>query len=150
MDKKEMQALWKQARKEWKKTRRTLKKQWDRLTDEDVYHLDDQLDNLVELLQKRYGNSWEDATEELGQYLADYRSRTQTALNDQWNRMHQRSSSPSWWWALVAVGLVALGIYWQQGNLDLQQLSAQFRKLMGEAQDPRDQNQSQGPTYGAS
>lgn len=150
MDKTEMQALWKQARKEWKKARRTLKKQWDRLTDEDIYQLDNQIDSLVELLQKRYGNTWEDATQELGQYLTDYQSRTQTALTEQWNRLHHRSRSNNWLWVLLAVGLVVLGLYWQQGSVNWQQLGAQLRKMMGDAQNPSDKNQSQGPTYGAS
>jgi hypothetical protein len=149
MDKKEMQVKWKQVRKEWKKTRRQLQKQWDKLTDEDVYQIDDQIDKMVELLQKRYGHTWQDATKELENYLTDYRDRTQEAITDKLNRMNQRPRTTPWLWGLLVLGLVALGFYWQQGGTVGQQISNQWRKMNGESPKPGDQNQAHGPTYGA-
>lgn len=150
MDKKAMQVKWKQARKEWKKTRRALKKQWDKLTDEDVYQIDDQIDNMVELLQKRYGHSWEDATAELEHYLTDYRDRTQEAITEQLNRLNRQPRVSPWAWALFLIGLVAVGFYWQQGNLSWRQINQQWRKLSSSTQNPGDQNQAHGPSYGGS
>lgn len=150
MDKKAMQVKWKQARKEWKKTRRALKKQWDKLTDDDVYQIDDQIDNMVELLQKRYGHTWEDATAELERYLTDYRDRTQEAITEQLNRLNRQPRVSPWAWAVFLVGLVAVGFYWQQGKISWQQINEQWRKLSSGAQNPNDQNQAHGPSYGGS
>ncbi len=126
---KTMQGKWKKVRKDWKRARKELKKRWEKLTDDDVYQLDDQLDKLVDLLQKRYGHSWEDATGELEHYLGDYRTRTQDAISETLDRINRKPRMTPWLWGLGLLSLVAVGYFWPSLQGQGGQLGNGLRKL---------------------
>jgi len=109
---KKMQSTLKQVNKDWKRTRKALKKQWEKLTDTEVHHIDNQLDDLVDMLQDRYGETWEDATSALERYLGDYRERTRSAIDTTLHRRQNKMRTSPWLWALLLVGLAAAGYFW--------------------------------------
>ncbi len=119
---KSMQSTWKQVRKDWKRARKALKKRWEKLADSDVHQIDNQLDNLVDLLQERYGETWEDATSALERYLGDYRTRTREAINTTLHRQQRKARATPYLWMLAIVGLAVAGYFWPR-------LSGQGRRL---------------------
>lgn len=146
---KTMQGKWKQVRKDWKRTRKELQKRWEKLTDDDVHQIDDQLDKMVDLLQKRYGHSWEDASAELEHYLGDYRTRTQEAISETLDRFDHKPRTAPWLWALVLLGLVAIGYFLPSLSGQRRQLSDLWRSLSDTSPNPGaqqqgDANQPQG------
>ncbi|CAN5740084.1 hypothetical protein BH10CHL1_BH10CHL1_20040 [soil metagenome] len=145
---KAMQGKWKQVRKDWKRTRKELQKRWEKLTDDDVHQIDDQLDKMVDLLQKRYGHSWEDASAELEHYLGDYRTRTQEAISETLDRLNRKPRTAPWLWALVLLGLVATGYFLPSLSGQRRQLSDLWRSLSDTSTKPGthqgDANQPQG------
>jgi len=153
---KTMQGKWKQVRKDWKRVRKDLKKRWEKLTDDDVYQIDDQLDKLVDLLQKRYGHSWEDASAELEHYLGDYRTRTQEAISETLDRINRKPRATPWLWVLGLLSLVAIGYFWPSLSGQGGQLGNAWRKVNDAAtgddstQNRGGTNQSQGSSYGPS
>jgi ElaB/YqjD/DUF883 family membrane-anchored ribosome-binding protein len=60
---------------EWKELRTAIKKQWARLTDEDLARLDESLDTFTSVLQQRYGISRESAHADLHGFLAGVREK---------------------------------------------------------------------------
>jgi len=146
---KTMQGKWKQVRKDWKRTRKDLQKRWEKLTDDDVHQLDDQLDKLVTLLQKRYGHSWEDASAELENYLGDYRTRTQEAIAETLDRLNRKPRTTPWLWALGLLALVAVGYFWPSLGEQRRQIGDLWRSMSDTspnngAQNQGGANQSQG------
>ena len=146
---KTMQGKWKQVRKDWKRTRKELQKRWEKLTDDDVHQIDDQLDKMVDLLQKRYGHSWEDASAELEHYLGDYRTRTQEAISETLDRLNHKPRTAPWLWALALLGLVAVGYFLPNLSGQRRQLGDLWRSLSDTStnsgtQHQGDANQPQG------
>ncbi len=147
---KTMQGKWKQVRKDWKRARKELQKRWEKLTDDDVHQLDDQLDKLVDLLQKRYGHTWEDASSELENYLSDYRTRTQDAISETLDRINHKPRVSPWLWALGLLGLVAAGYFWPGLSDQGRQLGSSLWRTIndattnGGAQNEGDTDQSRG------
>ena len=62
---------------QWKQLRTELKAQWDKLSENDLLDLEDDLDKMVGLFQKRYGYNRENALESLGHFVDEYRGRAQ-------------------------------------------------------------------------
>jgi uncharacterized protein YjbJ (UPF0337 family) len=56
----------------WKEIRGGLKKQWGKLTDDDVRRIEGSLDQVVGILQQRYGYTKDRAEKEIEQYLSTY------------------------------------------------------------------------------
>ncbi|NLD71634.1 MAG: CsbD family protein [Chloroflexi bacterium] len=53
----------------WKQLRGEIRKQWGRLTDDDIDALEGESDRLLGVLQERYGYSRQRAEEELSRFL---------------------------------------------------------------------------------
>lgn len=61
----------------WRRMRGNLKMEWGRLTENDRRQLDGKLDQMLGLVQERYGYTQEGATKVLTHYLGDYHKRRQ-------------------------------------------------------------------------
>lgn len=61
----------------WRRMRGNLKMEWGRLTENDRRQLDGKLDQMLGLVQERYGYTQEGATKVLTRYLGDYHKRRQ-------------------------------------------------------------------------
>ena len=46
---------WDQIQRNWKRTKETIKRKWERLTDEDLNAIKGQRDRLEDSIHKRYG-----------------------------------------------------------------------------------------------
>ena len=60
----------------WRQLRGNLKTEWGRFTENDRRQLDGKIDQMVGLVQERYGYSQERATNLLSRYLGAYGKRT--------------------------------------------------------------------------
>lgn len=60
----------------WRQLRGNLKTEWGRFTENDRKQLDGKIDQMVGLVQERYGYSQEGATKLLTRYLGAYGKRT--------------------------------------------------------------------------
>jgi uncharacterized protein YjbJ (UPF0337 family) len=56
----------------WKQVQGEVKKQWGKLTDDDLAIVEGQKDKLVGLVQERYGYAREQAEREVDQFLQKY------------------------------------------------------------------------------
>ena len=56
----------------WKQIQGEVKKQWGKLTDDDLAIVEGQKDKLVGLVQERYGYAREQAEREVDQFLQKY------------------------------------------------------------------------------
>jgi len=56
----------------WKQVQGEIKKQWGKLTDDDLAMVEGQQDKLVGLVQERYGYAREHAEREVDQFLQKY------------------------------------------------------------------------------
>jgi uncharacterized protein YjbJ (UPF0337 family) len=56
----------------WKQVQGEVKKQWGKLTDDDLLRVEGQKDKLVGLVQERYGYAREQAEREVDQFLQKY------------------------------------------------------------------------------
>ena len=56
----------------WKQVQGEIKKQWGKLTDDDLAMVEGQQDKLVGLVQERYGYAREQAEREVDQFLQKY------------------------------------------------------------------------------
>jgi len=56
----------------WKQVQGEVKKQWGKLTDDDLVIVEGQKDKLVGLVQERYGYAREQAEREVDQFLQKY------------------------------------------------------------------------------
>jgi len=56
----------------WKQVQGEVKKQWGKLTDDDLMMVEGQKDKLVGLVQERYGYAREQAEREVDQFLQKY------------------------------------------------------------------------------
>ena len=56
----------------WKQVQGEVKKQWGKLTDDDLMMVEGQKDKLVGLVQERYGYAREQAEREVEQFLQKY------------------------------------------------------------------------------
>jgi len=56
----------------WKQVQGEIKKQWGKLTDDDLAMVEGQHDKLVGLVQERYGYAREQAEREVDQFLQKY------------------------------------------------------------------------------
>ena len=56
----------------WKQAKGEIKKQWGKLTDDDLQVIEGQQDKLVGLVQERYGYAREKAEQEVDNFLEKY------------------------------------------------------------------------------
>lgn len=56
----------------WKQAKGEVKKQWGKLTDDDLTMIEGQQDKLIGLLQERYGYAKEQAEREVNDFLQKY------------------------------------------------------------------------------
>ena len=56
----------------WKQVQGEVKKQWGKLTDDDLAIVDGQKDKLVGMVQERYGYAREKAEHEVDEFLQKY------------------------------------------------------------------------------
>jgi uncharacterized protein YjbJ (UPF0337 family) len=59
----------------WNKMKREVKVKWNNLTDEDLSQIDGKEEELLELLQKKYGYSQEKAEEEYNTFIVRFERR---------------------------------------------------------------------------
>ena len=83
----------------WRRTRGSLKTEWARLTDNDRQMLEGKIDQMVGVVQERYGYTQSRASKVLARYLHDYSKRS-----------HKRAGASAKMWvpALSVVGLFSL------------------------------------------
>lgn len=63
---------------QWKQVRGKIKEWWGVLTDDDLDRIDGQRDQLIGMLQEKYGFTKDQATRELDDHLAQLRQPTPT------------------------------------------------------------------------
>jgi len=56
----------------WKQVKGEVKKQWGKLTDDDLQVIEGQQDKLIGLVQERYGYAREKAEQEVDNFLEKY------------------------------------------------------------------------------
>lgn len=56
----------------WNQLKGTMKQQWGKLTDDDLTRIDGRSDELIGILQEKYGYSREQAEQEVDNYLKSY------------------------------------------------------------------------------
>lgn len=56
----------------WKQAKGEVKKQWGKLTDDDLTQIEGEHDKLVGLIQERYGYAREQAEQEVNKFLERY------------------------------------------------------------------------------
>jgi uncharacterized protein YjbJ (UPF0337 family) len=61
----------------WKEMRGQVKETWGKLTDDDLEKVDGKADQLVGLIQQKYGYSRQQAEKELNQRLGEIKARHQ-------------------------------------------------------------------------
>ena len=85
----------------WRRLRGNLKTEWGRLTENDRRQLDGRLDQMLGLVQERYGYSRAGASKLLARYVGDY------------GQHRRRTALPKWWSPALTLagifGLTALG-----------------------------------------
>ena len=65
MNKDELKGNWKQAKGK-------IKKQWGKLTDDEIDKIDGDYDRLVGTIQKRYGKNKEESRDKVDSFLNDF------------------------------------------------------------------------------
>jgi uncharacterized protein YjbJ (UPF0337 family) len=61
----------------WKEIRGGLKKQWGKLTDDDIRRIEGSLDQITGIIQQRYGYTKERAENEISHFLKAYQDQVQ-------------------------------------------------------------------------
>jgi uncharacterized protein YjbJ (UPF0337 family) len=64
---------------QWKQMRGALKSWWGKLSDDDLENIGGQKDKLIGVIQERYGQTLEQAQNEVDRRLNEYRSSTDTS-----------------------------------------------------------------------
>jgi uncharacterized protein YjbJ (UPF0337 family) len=64
---------WDMIKGQWKQARGEAKRQWGKLTDDDLTRIEGDRDKLVGAVQERYGRSREDAEREVDRWQSDWR-----------------------------------------------------------------------------
>ncbi len=57
---------------QWKQLKGEIRKQWGKLTDDEVDQINGEFEKLVGRIQERYGRSREEAQAEIEEYLSRY------------------------------------------------------------------------------
>ena len=65
---------WDQVEGKWKETKGSIKKQWGKLTDDDLDYINGSRDQFLGRLQQRYGIAKEDAQDQLDRWLREQRA----------------------------------------------------------------------------
>lgn len=68
MDKSTEHGLWDQIAGNWKQFRGEVRKQWGKLTDDDMEQIRGERDKLVGKIQERYGIAQEEASRQLDEW----------------------------------------------------------------------------------
>ena len=68
--------------RQWPLLREQLKTWWDRLTDPDLERVAGQKDQLIRVVQEKYGYAWERAEQEVNRRLQEYRDALGTSAQD--------------------------------------------------------------------
>jgi len=65
---------WDQVKGSWKQIQGKVKEKWGKLTDDDLTVIEGKRDQLVGVIQERYGFEKEQAEKELDQFIASFRN----------------------------------------------------------------------------
>ena len=101
-------------RRQWQgklqEVRDELAREWEKLTEKDLRSIEDELDRIVGLFEKRYGYSSERALAELERYVDRYGERTRAALNERLKAFQKKPKQalPLLWGLMTVVGMVML------------------------------------------
>ncbi len=102
MDKTVMQGKMRQARGK-------MKERWAKLTDDDMRKIDGRLDQVLGLIQERYGYTRQGASDELRHYVEEYGKSTQNLIDDLADKLESRGFLRSLWLLIpAAMGAVFL------------------------------------------
>lgn len=85
----------------WRRVRGNLKTEWGRLTDNDRRQIDGKIDQMVGLVQERYGYTQERAAKVLTHYLGDYGKRSPKRVT---------TPAKKWGPAMSLIGLLSLTV----------------------------------------
>jgi uncharacterized protein YjbJ (UPF0337 family) len=70
MERHRLQNAWEQVAGAWKQVQGEVRKQWGKLTDDDLAQIKGQRDILVGKIQQRYGMAKEDAERQIDQWAS--------------------------------------------------------------------------------
>lgn len=96
----------------YREIRGGVKREWGKFTNNDRQRLEGEVDRVLGMVQQRYGYTRERAANEIEHYVGQYGKRAKATVSetvDQWRG--RRSSSSSFPWSLVAIGLVGIVVY---------------------------------------
>lgn len=66
-------ALWNQVKGNWKQFKGEVKKQWGRLTDDELDQIEGERDKLIGLIQERYGETQHEVERQVDEWLSSRR-----------------------------------------------------------------------------
>jgi len=93
-------------RRKFRRIRKDLTREWAKFTQNDLHNIEDELDRIVELFEKRYGYSSEQAIEELERYVQTYGKRTREVLNEELEQLREKPKRalPLLWGVMAVIG----------------------------------------------
>lgn len=96
-----------------------MKAKWAQLTDDDIAMIEGQIEQMVGMLQARYGYAPERARSDLEQYLRDYNTEAKNILGNTMARVQEqldKVEAPGRPWLWGAVGVVIFGAVWMMSR----------------------------------
>lgn len=91
-------------RGKYREVRGGVRREWGRLTHNDLTKMEGELDRMVGLLQKRYGYTQERAAKELERFVEQYGERTRAALSEPLEQLREHPGRTiSMFWIVVAI-----------------------------------------------
>ena len=93
-----------------REARAELAHEWEKFTEKDFHTIEGELDRIVDLFEKRYGYSSEQALTELERYVTLYGKRTRATLDNQLKELQHKPTKalPLLWAAMAVVGVAML------------------------------------------
>ena len=87
----------------WTEMRGEVKERWSKFNDDDLGQIEGKLDELVSLVQEKYGHNREQATQQVERFLSEYKAKLQDASGNILAQLNQVRKVN--WWIAVAVAL---------------------------------------------
>jgi len=101
----------------WNQIRRDTKRQWDRLTDEDLDQVKGNLEELVSLVQQKYDYTKDQAEQEVTRFMNDHDGKAVQIVRRLPSDMDQKVRLYPWAAVATAIGLgVVLGMLFKPGH----------------------------------
>lgn len=96
--------LQKRLRNMRKTVQKEVQNEWKEFTNQDLHRIEDELDHIVDLFEKRYGYNSEQAVAELERYVQKYSDRTRKTIKEHLSQISKPSNdSMPYIWGIAAV-----------------------------------------------